>query len=558
MSWLDWVVVLLYFAIVLLIGFVKGRRAHELEDYFLAKRSMSWWVVGLSVMATQASAITLIGGTGQGCATGMSFIQFYFGLPFAMVILCATVVPFFHRANVYTAYEYLERRFGPATRSLTSAIFLISRALSDSIVLYAPAVVLSVLLKFDERAMILITGVTCVTYTVLGGMRAVMWTEVFQMIMIFVGIVGCLVAVMVALPDSVAWGGAMEIAAAAGRLEAVSFSPDPTKTYTVWTGLFGGLFLMLSYFGCDQSQVQRYLTARSVGQARLSLLFNAFAKLPLQCLILLTGVLLYVFFVFQEPPVNFQPAALASARASAQGDELREREGDFHRAFEARRESAEQLLARPDRERRLAFQAAEAEALRTRAAANEVIQQAQGGRPVEDVNYIFPSFVIRFLPAGLLGLLLVAIFAAAMSTVESELNSLATATVIDFYRRYRPGRDERHYVIVSKISTALWGAFATVMALNLGHLGSAIETVNKIGSHFYGPILGVFAVAFCTRISRDRNVCAGLLIGLASVFLLSRTGVSFLWYNLIGCLATVAGAWVATKVSPSSSRPASP
>ncbi|MFO0985390.1 MAG: sodium:solute symporter [Planctomycetota bacterium] len=557
MSWLDWVVVALYLGAVFAIGFIKGRRARELDDYFLAKRSMRWWAVGLSVMATHASAITLIGGTGQGCAHGMGFIQMYLGLPLAMVILCATLVPFFHRARIYTAYEYLERRFGAQTRMLTSAVFLLSRALADSIVMYTPAVVLSALLGFDERIMIVLTGVSCIIYTVLGGMRAVMWTEVFQMILIFIGVIGCLVAVTASLPSGVSFAQALQLAGAARKLEVVSFSLDPSR-YTIWTGLFGGLFLMLSYFGCDQSQVQRYLTARSVGEARRSLLFNAFAKLPMQFLIFGTGALLYVFFVFEQPPVNFDRAAVASTHASARGAELDLAEQQFRAAHDARRSAARRLIATDDPTALAEFRHADAEVQSKRQSAQAIID-AVALAPRDDVNYVFPFFVIRYLPMGLLGLLLVAILAAAMSTVESELNSLSTATIVDFYRRLRPDRTERHYVVASKLSTAAWGMFATVMAMNLGHLGSAIETVNRIGSFFYGPILGVFVLALRARRVHDGAAALGLLGGIGAVVLTAtqqRVAISFLYYNLIGCATTVLVALAISAVWRLRPRPA--
>ncbi|HLE22505.1 MAG TPA: sodium:solute symporter, partial [Vicinamibacteria bacterium] len=285
----DWLVVLLYFAFILGVGLRTGRGNRGIEDYFLAKRSMPWWVMGLSVMATQVSAITLVGTTGQAYVDGMRFIQIYFGLPFAIVILCMTLVPFFYRARVYTAYEFLERRFDGKTRSLTSFLFLLSRGLADAVVIYAPSVVLSIVFGMDEKVLILAIGLGATVYTAFGGMRAVMWTEVWQMLIIFVGMFFCLGSVVVGLPDSLSWSSALRIVGTTGRLATIDFNPDPKITYTFWTGLVGGIFLMLSYFGCDQSQVQRYLTGRSLTESRLSLLFSALLKIPMQFVILLTG-----------------------------------------------------------------------------------------------------------------------------------------------------------------------------------------------------------------------------------------------------------------------------
>ena len=536
---LDWLVVLLYFAFIIGVGLRTGRGNQTIEDYFLAKRSMPWWAIGLSVMATQASAITLVGTTGQAYVDGMRFIQIYLGLPIAMVILCATLVPFFYRARVYTAYEFLERRFDAKTRSLTSFLFLLSRGLADAVVIYAPSVVLSIVFGMDEKVLILAIGLSATVYTALGGMRAVMWTEVWQMLIIFFGMLFCLGAVVVGLPDSLSLGSALRIVGSTGRLATIDFNPDPKVTYTFWTGLLGGTFLMLSYFGCDQSQVQRYLTGRSLTESRLALLFSAIVKIPMQFIILLTGAMLFVFYQFEKPPVVFNQVELAKLEASSHADEYRELADVYDGAFEERKQAAEALAVAGDssqEEAQTNFLAADVRFSRARRDVMELISEMNDA-PFNDTNYVFPTFVLTFLPAGIVGLILVAIFAAAMSTVESELNSLSTATVVDFYKRYlTPSASDRHYVVVGRIATLAWGGMATFFALYMGRLGSAIEAVNRIGSFFYGSILGVFILAIATRRATGRGAFWGLAAGMVAVYLTSTNSeISYLYYNIVGC-----------------------
>ena len=536
---LDWLVVLLYFAFIIGVGLRTGRGNQTIEDYFLAKRSMPWWAIGLSVMATQASAITLVGTTGQAYVDGMRFIQIYLGLPIAMVILCATLVPFFYRARVYTAYEFLERRFDAKTRSLTSFLFLLSRGLADAVVIYAPSVVLSIVFGMDEKVLILAIGLSATVYTALGGMRAVMWTEVWQMLIIFLGMLFCLGAVVVGLPDSLSLGSALRIVGSTGRLATIDFNPDPKVTYTFWTGLLGGTFLMLSYFGCDQSQVQRYLTGRSLTESRLALLFSAIVKIQMQFIILLTGAMLFVFYQFEKPPVVFNQVELAKLEASSHADEYRELADVYDGAFEERKQAAEALAVAGDssqEEAQTNFLAADVRFSRARRDVMELISEMNDAS-FNDTNYVFPTFVLTFLPAGIVGLILVAIFAAAMSTVESELNSLSTATVVDFYKRYlTPSASDRHYVVVGRIATLAWGGMATFFALYMGRLGSAIEAVNRIGSFFYGSILGVFILAIATRRATGRGAFWGLAAGMVAVYLTSTNSeISYLYYNIVGC-----------------------
>ena len=548
MQTLDWVVVAAYFGLIAAVGWATGRGNRGLDDYFLARRSMPWYAMGLSVMATQASAITLVGTTGQAYVDGMRFIQIYFGLPIAMVLLSVTLVPLFYRARVFTAYEYLEKRCGPHTRTLTSLLFLFGRALSGAVVIYAPSVVLSVVFSLDETLTILLIGGFATIYTALGGMRAVMWVETWQMLIILLGILFCLGSVIFGLPEQVGLGEALRLAGAAGRLETLSFDPDPRLTYTVWTGLLGGLFLMLSYFGCDQSQVQRYLTGRSLRESRLSLIFNGFAKLPVQFVILLTGALLFVFYQFEKPPVLFDPATLAETRAS-RPDAMAEVEARYDEAFEARREAALAFAAAGQAEPRERFLAAEQAFQEVRADAVATASDARG-EPWTDTNHVFPTFVFTQLPAGFVGLILIAVLAAAMSTVESELSALSTATIVDFYRRFRerisrPAR-ERHYLRAGRVGILFWGAAATGAALYMGRLGSAVEAVNRVGSYFYGPILGAFVLAAVFPFRGARQAFPAILCGVAAVWtadlvprMLGVPGISYLYYNLVGSGVTV-------------------
>jgi SSS family solute:Na+ symporter len=546
MHWIDWSIVGAYLVWIVWDGIRLSRGTHEIEGYFLANRTLPWWAVGLSVMATQMSAITLVGTTGQGYADGIRFVQFYFGLPLAMVILSLTVVPFFHRARVFTAYEYLERRFGVVTRSLTSFLFLISRGMSCGVIIAAPAVILSVVLGWNLTLTILAIGIPTVFYTMKGGVQAVTWTDVKQMVVI-VGGLGSAVAVLVwSLPDTVDLGSALHVAGSVGKLQAIDFRFDLNETYTFWSGMIGGLFLMLSYFGCDQSQVQRYLTAKSIDQARQSLLMSAYWKIPLQALILLTGVLVFVFFLFRPAPMLFNPVHASEIAASARASEYEALETEYLRAFESRRTAAE-AMARAEAAgsagpaERNAFAAGDAAVLDVRARATDLVKAVTGDDSYRDVNYVFPTFVTEYMPIGLVGLIVAAIFAAAMSSIAAELNSLSTATVIDFYRRLmKPDATDAHYLFVSKIATAFWGAFACVVAVYSVNLGSLIEVVNRYGSFFYGSLLGVFILALGFKRTNGIGASVGLASGMLAVGYVAlspaTSSVSFLWHNVVGAV----------------------
>jgi solute:Na+ symporter, SSS family len=560
MRWLDWLVVAAYLIWIVYDGVKRSKNTGAVEGYFLANRSLPWWAVGLSVMATQLSAITLVGTTGQGAADGMRFVQFYFGLPVAMIILSVTLVPFFHRARVYTAYEYLEQRFDVKTRTLAAMLFLLSRGLSCGAVIAAPAVILSVVLGWNLFLTILVIAVPTVVYTMVGGVQAVTWTDVKQMFVIVAGVCAAVGVLLAGLPEGIGPIDALRVAGAAGRMNTIDFSFSLTETYTFWSGMIGGLFLMLAYFGCDQSQVQRYLTAKSIDEGRHSLLMSAFAKIPLQALILVTGALVFVFFLFQTPPLVFNPVKADLVRGSARAGEFADLERQFAAAAADRGDAARVLAearrgadAGREADARQRFARADAELLELRRQSGNLVRDVTGdegyGRftgdmPAGDVNYIFPNFVTTYLPMGLVGLIIAAILAAAMSTIAAELNSLATSSIIDIYRRHlKPTATDTHYLRVSRGATAFWGLFAAVVAVYATSLGSLIEVVNRFGSFFYGSLLGVFVLAVGVRRATSDGAFWGLIAGMGVVatvaFHPATRSISFLWHNVIGVVVVV-------------------
>jgi Na+/proline symporter len=556
---IDWVIIALYLSWIIWTGVGHTRGSKEIEGYFLGNRSNPWWAVGLSVMATQLSAITMVGTTGQGYTDGLRFVQFYFGLPLAMVILAVTAVPFFHRARVYTAYEYLERRFDVKTRTLTSALFLLSRGLSCGTIISAPAVILSIIMGWNLTLTVLLIGIPTAIYTMLGGVQAVTWTDVKQMYVIVFGLVAVAIALVVGLPGDVSMGDALRVAGATGRMQAFDFRFTLNETYTFWSGLIGGLFLMLSYFGCDQSQVQRYLTARSEKEATSSLYMSAYWKIPLQVLVLMIGILVFVFYLFTQPPMLFNPVHESRVKQSALAGKYAETEQRFTDAFNSRRDAAKALATTDDASARAAaeatFLASDAALKAVRRDATTLVQDVTGDRTYRDVNYVFPTFVTTHLPIGLIGIVLAAIMAAAMSSIASELNALATTTVIDFYRRLvKPDAPDAHYLVVSRVATGFWGIFACVVALFATNLGSLIEVVNRFGSFFYGSILGVFMLAMATRRASGTGAFVGLMGGMALVASVAifRPDISFLWHNVIGALGVVVVGLLVSLVVPAS------
>jgi SSS family transporter len=543
---INWAIVIAYIVYVVWDGLRRAKDTDEIEGYFLARRSLPWWVVGLSVMATQFSAITMVGTTGQGATDGMRFVQFYFGLPLAMIILSVTLVPFLYRAKVFTAYEYLERRFDAKTRTLTAVLFLFSRAMSAGVIISAPAVIFAAVFGWPIWASVALLAVPTVLYTMIGGVQAVAWADVKQMALIVFALLAIVVVLIVGLPDGVAVTDALTIAGSTGRLETFDFRFDINETYTFWSGLIGGTFLMMSYFGTDQSQVQRHLTASSVDAARSSLFMSAYWKIPLQALVLMVGVLVFVFYLFTQPPLLFNPAHESAVRENA-GTEYTRLESRYTQAFQQREAAARAVaaaradgIAAAEAESLDAFRAGEAEINAVRAEALALAEDVTGENP-RDVNYIVPTFVLGQLPIGLTGLFIAGVLAAAMSSIAAELNALSTATVIDIYKRYiRAEAPDAHFLRVSKIATGFWGLFACGVAIYAVALGSLIEVVNRFGSFFYGSILGVFLLA-PLRLANGRGAFIGLISGMAVVGFVNFTypSVSFLWHNVIGAVTVV-------------------
>jgi SSS family transporter len=533
---IDWLVLFAWLTFIVGYGIWRGRGSNTVRNYLLAGKTMPWYAMGLSIMATQASAVTFISTTGQSYTDGMRFVQFYFGLPLAMVILSATAVPIFHKANVYTAYEYLEQRFDVKTRSLVSAIFLIQRGLAAGLSLYAPSAVLSVILGWPDQATTVLMGILIVTYTSLGGNKAVIHSDVVQMALITCALVIALVMAVHLLPAHVSFASALTVAGAAGRLNAVTTKFDWNDRYNLWSGLIGGMFLALAYFGCDQSQVQRYLTGKSVAQSRLSLLFNATAKIPMQFFILFIGTMVFVFFTFQKPPLLFQPVEMERVRADPRYPEVQR---NYDEAYAKQQQAADELVhahGAEEADARNRYRTAQRELNEAHAAGEKLV-----GPDFHDTNYIFLSFVTNYLPAGLVGLIIAVIFTAAMSSTSGEINSLAAVSVIDLYQRHiRKDASDHHYLNASRIATVFWGVYAVIFAQYGKNFGALIEAVNIVGSLFYGGLLGVFVLAFFFKRVGGAGAFFGVLAGEAAIFSAYLfTSISYLWYNVIGCVVVI-------------------
>jgi Na+/proline symporter len=534
---LDWVVMFAWLVFLVSYGLWKGRKAGSVDQYLLAGKSMPWYAMGLSIMATQASAITFISTTAQAYIDGMRFVQFYFGLPLAMIVISAIAVPIFHNSGVYTAYEYLEKRFDSRTRALVTIIFLIQRGLAAGLSLYAPSVVLSVVLGWPDRVTVILMGGLVVLYTTMGGIKAVTWADVQQMAVILFSLIFSLGLAISMLPPDITFSKALDIAGMAGRLNPVTTTFDFNDRYNIWSGLIGGMFLALAYFGTDQSQVQRYLTGKSITESRISLLFNAVAKIPMQFLILFIGAMVFVFFVFEKPPVLFHPVEKAKIDVA-----------DYDRAFEKRATAARAGDAE-------AFRAAQKEFDGVRKRAQESVRPG-----FNDTNYIFLGFVTKYLPIGFVGLIIGVIFTAAMSAISGEINSLATVSVIDVYARYvRTTATDGHYLNASRIATAFWGVYAIGFASFGGNFGALIEAVNMIGSLFYGGMLGVFVLAFFFKSCTSTGAFWGVIVGEIAIFAAKFfTNIAFLWFNVIGCLVVIAvGLAISALTQADPNRPAS-
>lgn len=567
MSIFDWLILLTFFAYTLWDGTRHNKDSKNIEELLLAGRRMSWWAMGLSVMATQASAITFIGTTGQAFMYDMRFIQIYLGLPIAMVIICGTIIPFYYRSKAFTAYELLEKRFGLRMRLATSFLFLLSRGASLGIAIAAPAYILALVLKLPFNITIVIIGLSATIYTMFGGIGGVIRTDMKQMILMVFGLLFCFFWVIHRLPEEVSFQDALTLAGAAGKLQSIDLNLDFANKYNLWSGMLAGLFLMLSYFGTDQAQVQRYLTAKSLNDARGSLMVSAILKLPMQFFILLLGAMMYVFFIFAERPLLFMPTESHTVNHTvAQGKPVNESEKRFQCIQAERREVAFKLISEKNKEcakdYRQSFKALDQEISHLRKHEIHRLEKLHNTSR-NDINYVFPHFILSELPKGVLGLIIAAILAAALSSIDSLLNSLTTVSVVDWYRRFHSRqKSPKHYLKVSRWSTAGWGLFATLSAIAFGETESIVELINKVGSYFYGAILGAFILLWVKK-ADGRSALIGFLCGLVVVFLVGslyqqceghgfafffpgqyvsmayRPVIEYLWLNPIGTSVVV-------------------
>ena len=546
MNFLDFVVLIGSMVAIAAYGAWHTRRHRSLDHYLRGDETVGWLTIGISVAATQASAITFISTPGQGYESGLDFVQNYFGMPLALILIAAVFLPIYRRLNVYTAYEYLGRRFGTKTRLLGAALFLAQRGLAAGITIYAPAIILSSVLGWRLDLTIIFTGLLVIVYTVAGGSQAVSLTQKWQMSIIFGGMLAAFAILLVKMPTSLS--DALTVAGTFKKINAVSFSFDPNRRYTFWTGLLGGFFLSLSYFGCDQSQVQRYLSGSSLRESRFGLMFNAVLKIPMQFFILLLGVMLFVYYQFEQPPLFFNQAAWREAVRLDPGDKLDSLQQQFQSASAQKKQFILQWLAArhagnktDEAATRIQALAAQDHVNAIRAQAETVMKQNDPGVKSNDADYVFVTFILNQLPHGLIGLLIAAFFAAALQSKSAELNALGATTTVDFYRHLlKREATDAHYVAASRWFTFFWGLVAIAFALFANLVENLIQAVNIVGSVFYGVFLAMFLVAFFLKHIGGTAIFWAALVAQILVFVLYFSlNISYLWYNLIGCAACV-------------------
>jgi Na+/proline symporter len=548
MSLTDWIVLTVTLLGIVLYGVWKSGRSHNVDQYLMGGRTLRWYHVGLSVMATQASAITFLSAPGQAYSDGMRFVQFYFGLPLAMIVLCITFVPIFHRLKVFTAYEYLEQRFDLKTRIITSILFLVQRGLSTGITIYAPSIILSTILNINVVYTTLFIGGLVIFYTVYGGTKAVSYTQLLQMSIIFLGMFFAGVLVVHLLPNGVGFTHAVKLAGKLGRMNVIDWKFDPNNRYNIWSGLIGGFFLQLAYFGTDQSQVGRYLTGSSVGQSRLGLIMNGLVKIPMQFLILLIGVLVFAFYMFNKPPMFFNQYEVNQVKHSAYGPQYNKLEGQYALAFNERKQKANDLVSALNTKDEVQIAKAKA-ALKIADTSTQYIRKQgialmkrnNGDANGDDTNYVFLTFVTHYLPRGLIGLLIAIIFLASMGSTASALSSLGSTSAVDIYKRIiNPTASEKNYLNASRLATVFWGLVCVGMALYASKVGNLLEYVNQLGSYIYGTMLGIFVVAFYLKKIRGTAV---FIAAIVSETIIVACGlfqvVAYLWLNLIGCALVI-------------------
>ncbi len=549
MSLIDWFVLGATILLIVVYGLWKSGSNKNIDQFLVGGRSLSWYHIGFSVMATQASAITFLSAPGQAFSDGMRFVQFYFGLPLAMILLCITFVPIFHKLKVYTAYEFLEQRFDLKTRALTSVLFLVQRGLSTGIAIYAPAIILSTILNIDTVYTTLFIGGLVTFYTVLGGTKAVSYTQLLQMSIIFLGMFAAGVLVVVLLPQDVGFMDALKLSGKLGKMNVVDWKFDPASRYNIWSGLIGGFFLQLSYFGTDQSQVGRYLTGSSVAQSRMGLIMNGLIKIPMQFCILLIGILVFAFYQFNQPPLFFNQYEVKQVKESAYAAEYNQLERNYKIAFEQRKITADRLLKAVDSKdddkiniAQLNLKMAEHQTDEIREMGIELMKKNNKHADTDDTNYVFLNFVTQYLPKGMIGLLIAIVFLASMGSTASALNSLASTSVVDIYKRVlNPKASDKNYLMASRLFTVFWGMVCVGMALYARKMGNLLEAVNQLGSYIYGTILGVFIVAFYVkRIGGTAVFIAAVITEIIICLLGYYKAVAYLWLNPIGCLLVIA------------------
>ena len=537
MNTLDWIILLGTLGFIVGYGAWKNRKNESITDYLKGGNSARWWTIGLSVMATQASAITFLSTPGQAFHDGMGFVQFYFGLPFAIIIICLFFIPLYHKLKVFTAYEFLEQRFDQRTRTLTAILFLVQRGLAAGITIYAPAIILSVVLGWPLKSLILLIGLIVIFYTVIGGTSAVNVTQKQQMFIILLGMMIAFGYIINSFPEQISFTKALEIAGKTGKLDIIDFSFDPNNRYTFWSGITGGLFLALSYFGTDQSQVQRYLSGKSVRESQMGMIMNGFLKVPMQFFILLVGVMVFVFYQFETSPLHFNPKAVETVVNSPQAVAYQKLEEE-HRATQILRHA----MLEKNIDKITLQNLAKIDGLESslRQKAKILIRKADPQQETNDKDYVFISFILGYLPKGLVGLLLAVILSAAMSSTASELNALAATTTVDLYQRNVGEKSPAHLVKASQGFTLLWGGIAILFAAFGSLVENLIQLVNIIGSVFYGTILGVFLVAFFLKHVKGKAVFWAAIVSEALIiYIFTQDWVSFLWLNVLGALFTV-------------------
>jgi len=540
MELIDWAILGLTLTFIVVYGVWKNNAHKNIKDYIMGGNQASWFTVGLSVMATQASAITFLSTPGQAFNDGMGFVQFYFGLPFAMVIICLFFLPVYHKLKVYTAYEFLEKRFDLKTRTLTAILFLIQRGLAAGITIYAPAIILSIVLGWNLKLLVVVIGLLVVFYTLIGGTQAVNITQKQQMFIIFSGMIAAFVFIVKGLPETLSFSNALRLAGLNDKMNVLDFSVDPNNRYTFWSGITGGLFLALSYFGTDQSQVQRYLSGKSLVESQRGLIMNGFLKIPMQFFILLIGVLVFVFFQFEKAPLHFNPYAVEKVKSTPGGNKFEALEIANDIIFQEKQKQLQKEDFFSDIGSQAKYLQLEKQAQRNRDEAKKIIKANQPQVESNDKDYVFIYFILNYLPQGLIGLLLAVILSAAMSSAASEINALSATTVVDLYKRFNGTGNERHYVWAGKRFTLLWGTIAIAFALVGNLFENLIQLINIIGSLFYGTILGIFLIAiFLKNIKANGVFYAAILTEIIVLIVHSQEWVSFLWLNVIGAVLTV-------------------